>query len=265
MIASRQSASGKVSSCASTSPARTVAVRRTSDVRRSRTPSHKSRACRTTRGASLVLIGFSMMWGARLRWAPSEGQFGIRSKASATHRYGLRAAAPRGSFARLTRGCALRPRSVVRSFVVASSCAKPAPPLSAVILQFGEASLPVSIARWPPRDTKKTLGTRSLRERPRAARSRSEVRGAALSRRRVRTLYILHRVFSAACSSVVRCLNCAPKAGPKAVAKNAAIGGVLLALIEGLTVFITKVRSRVVLELLLVGHCVVILFPCPHS
>ena len=31
-------------------------------------------------------------------------------------------------------------------------------------------------------------------------------------------------------------------AGPKAVAKNAAIGGVLLALIEGLTVLITKAR-----------------------
>ena len=32
-------------------------------------------------------------------------------------------------------------------------------------------------------------------------------------------------------------------AGPKAVAKNAAIGGVLLALIEGLTVLITKARK----------------------
>lgn len=33
------------------------------------------------------------------------------------------------------------------------------------------------------------------------------------------------------------------RAGPKAVAKNAAIGGVLLALIEGLTVFITKLTA----------------------
>ena len=98
------------------------------------------------------------------------------------------------------------------------------------ISRCGEGSSLRSIARWHICARRKIHGTLSLQARPPVAFSPQEVR------------LIRHCVALLPVANV--CLRpCPVAAGPKAAGKNALIGGVLLALIEGLSVLLTKMTA----------------------